>query len=381
MARKPTHPPDARTQLRLWCQGLGARKQMLRTLTPGPNQPQNRHPSLAMAGLNSILHHAHAESGWMALDLPSKPREMGETFRRTACARFSNQAAVVALAGPHSHTIAWLFADKSVLLTQRTDTGLRLYPSIIWMRSREPGWTPSLLIGRKTDEPVLRITHVTHARQPRPSQEIQSAYAALEPGFIPPPVSMFPAIGTDVDALGGIFESFEGCAILPTGEEIPDNRWPACAPHPGAPHACLQSWAGVMESAAAWLGAAGSTWMNGVELGENLCRVEIHIQSGRLVVDFNLGSSILSCVLDWVDVGRIFPPSLAIPLQAALAARPGLSYHPPSSGAKRATTGPWVDLGAGANTPESRHAHIALFAIHGAPPQGADKAWLQILTR
>jgi hypothetical protein len=191
---------------------------------------------------------------------------------------------MVAIGGHTTPAVFWVFSDFSCILTERTSDGLRLYPSVIYLRNRDPQWTITLLLGRgKNKQPQLRLQRATPPQGWKPEDNKHTAVFNEQDLLTTPGTDLSfgkdaawmewaQLLRRDVDRFYPIFQKMQGHALWPsTGSEtqppthqptpptqptpIRASVWPLTLPRRGLTPEQMAQRQNTLERAAQWLGA------------------------------------------------------------------------------------------------------------------------------
>lgn len=293
MARRPKPHPDPHAQLRFFQRNQVpspyGENATFRAFTVGTSTPSVTSPTLAMVALGAMLAAARPVGAWMVLDYHGS-----EACVDAVCARMRQglgaQAPIAAVGGARTPVALWIFADLSCVLTERSPDGLRIYPGVLYLRSRDAHWTPKFLLGRgKKRVPQLRIER---GEPPTGWKKDDDRHAALfgerdllhVPARWPQPAMTHRDAGfwgallrEDADLFHEAFGQMRGHALWPeaTSFEAPTTRltrapwehpeatasaWPAFLPHRGPNPALIAEATATFQAVAGWIAALRHTF-------------------------------------------------------------------------------------------------------------------------
>lgn len=366
----PLHLQDAQHQARAWYK-LHKVITPFRILTTGRDLPKANTPTLSMVAISSMLTTAQDRDGWLTIDAPLDPSLLAATMHQVCCEGWSKKRVVIGLAGRHTATTAWVFHDRSVLLTQRHGTHLRVLPIAVWMFSREPGWTPTLLVGAKSDGPHLRI-HQPHTKTVEMITPTQGLDVAADETSTP----FLSKARVEVDRFDNLFTTITGPHLPPSSSALPApfTSWPAfLARRHTTPH---------QEEDQRTLLHHTATWIGQFLHHLNTPTATLTITREREALYVSVAEHILGvCPLARIDATlarALLPPRLAEPIIDLLASPQG--FRSVLTAGNNPKTIPWPkpDI---TITPHTSHHHtLATFAQWGQPPAHAHQAWAQACT-
>jgi hypothetical protein len=414
MARAPKPYPDPITQLRAFQRNQVAsaygENAPFRAFSVGNANPDPRNPTLALVALTWLLRSAHPSGKWMVVSFEGTEAcaDRVWTILRTA---LGAKSPVVAVGGHATPAVFWVFADHSCLLTERAADGLRLYPSILYLRGRDHQWTPSFLLGRgKNAKPKLRIQRAAPVQGWKPGDDKHAGFFGerdllarqnLDPALSCDPVWLGWAqrLRRDVDRFHPIFAQLEGHALWPAigasskratepvpGQPAPPKAsvWPSTLPRRGlSPERAAQR-QDAMERAATWLGAlrhsAGASPRT-ILVRPNEPNLERRLEvvvllAGQSPARGGLGrqhqAQSLLLMPDAPSLRRCFPEGLAHELATALEGDGGLAYAADEGVGWAHADTPTVGIGTGRMT---AHEAMRIFGATGAVNEGFMEVW------
>lgn len=359
--------PDAHQQLRAF---LKARPP-LALLTTGAANPTIHTPTHSMVALTTLLAQSRREHNWSVLPWGDNAHENYAFFQHHACQGWKRQAAVLPLHGANSPVIGWLFADKSLILSIVHHNTLRLYPAVLWLRSRELSWTPSVLMGSKKTGPYLRVNHISHKRTTTHQEHITPALGMRRLDEQTYPIGA--QIQSELDTLVDAFSCLQGTAVWPDGDPLPDNNcWPTWMP--ARPHSASAQNAHqhTIDALAEW--CAAFVRLQGIP--DTTLTLEKY--QNHLIIwwgDRGSGTQHNTRLLSIEDIDHLFPPALAQQAHALITMEDGLAYVPAKSGIRAHTFQPWYNHTCTQPIPTSTHAVLRTIARHGQAPTTAAQHW------
>jgi hypothetical protein len=414
MARTPKPYPDPITQLRAF-----QRNQVpsaygdnapFRAFSVGNANPDPRNPTLALVALTALLRAAKPTGTWMVVPFEGTQACVDAVWALLRAA-LGKKSPVAAVGGHATPAVFWVFEDLSCLLTERAAEGLRLYPSVLYLRSRDDQWTPSFLLGRgKNAKPKLRLQRAAPHQGWKPGDDKHAAYFDDRDLLAAPGTDISldrDAVWTgwakrlrrDVDRFHPVFAQMEGHAVWPAfgtspkaatepvpGQPAPPkaSAWPSTLPRRGLTPERAAQRQDAVERAARWLGAlrhsmGASPRTLLVRPNEpNLeRRLEIVVVlAGQTPARGGLGrqhqAHSLLLMPDAPSLRHFFPEGLAQDLALALEGDSGLAYGVDDGGRWAHADTPTVGICQGRMT---SHETMQAFGEVGAPTQGFTDVW------
>lgn len=337
----------------------------MRTLTHGRHSPTTHSPTLSMVAFKPLLEQGQMDDGWLWVDAPCEPHARAAHMHAICCEGWTKKAAVIGIKGTTSSAIAWIFHDRSVLLTEQRGGRLRIYPGVVWLLSRECGWKPTVLIGKNNGGPSLRVHHA-HTK----TNEVLLPHQALDSTFTDSGGSFLARVRADVDRLAGVFSTLPGPAVPPSATT--PTLWPSFLARKSTTPQQDTTNHTLLEDVSTWLGPFLHS------LGTPSARVTT--TRGGQAIYVSIEEHVMGvCPLAKITPAiaeRLFPPALLARVQGMMATPQGFFHALPTSSPPRYQQWPKQEVAA---TPAPTH-HAMLRVLSklsqwGPTPCAAAAAW------
>jgi hypothetical protein len=339
-----------------------------RLFTVGTATPNPPNACLAASAFQGGL--CNTQDGWARADAAHPEADL--------CADWTRQKRVVVVPGLHTGAHAVVFNDGSALLGQRVGRSLRLYPGVLWLRTKAYGWAFSVHMGG-VDGPA--------SLQMRSAKETVSTLLTggdLAQAHTTPPNDDDPkarwawALRTDIDRFDPAFDVLTEAHHVPAPGEGYAARpgYPLFLPRPGLDAPSLHAAKALVQTALDWVACAvAPSATDRLGLHPSPRYLGRHGAQGWT---FGWIAGIQSRMqrAQWEpnDLATYFPEALAAAL-VDLGAR-DLGWRYANQNVARFET----PLGAEApRTPPSAHATVALLAAWGMPSGAQIDAWIQLM--
>lgn len=378
-----------------------------RAFTIGASNPKLEYPQIAMVGLSALLESARPDGPWMTI--PHKGPGLKNKIFDIIKPHLGPKPILFGVSGWTTTTLVLIFSDLSVLLTQRTKHGLRIYPAVLYLRTRDHRWTSRIMLGRgKAAAAKLRITYIPYGAEHPKSREDREHHLYDEDILICPPQKQAPPenktkswhhwgqlLRQDVDLFSNAFEQLEGHALWPgvSTQHLNPYRlqrpsdWLHTFPKPPASHLSPQKKQNTFQNLSEWL-LAMQTTLNTTP--KDILVRQKQNQKGMLDILFlppgqnplqhgygeQPSSYKISLLLNEPIMGEILPKTLIEPLREICQTNPGLRYRKDLS---QAWAGDWNISVGHAEGPRNSHQCLKIFKGTEAPTSENMEFWRQTL--